>query len=627
MANLILQYSIGFVVAFLVTFLITPYCRKLAFRFNMVDKPDEIRRLHQEKTPRNGGIAIFLGFHAACAVTLLVPWPEGTSIGADLWAKIAIVSTAIFALGLTDDIKPFSPLIKLAGQCLVVVAAFFLGFRMESILGYQLPVFLDFVLTMGWMLVIMNAFNLIDGMDGLATGLSLIAVVGLCFGLFLQGNTRFVLLMLPIAGACLAFLKFNFHPASIFLGDSGSLLLGFMIALLALISSAKSTAAVALAVPFFAVGLPLFDTILAVWRRSTRRLLNGEEENSQNPGVMTADKEHIHHRLLTAGLSQHQTAIILYAINLALIIAALSAIFYHSSANGIFVLSFVLGLYIIIRHLARIELWQTGQLISEGLKRPPKKGICTLMYPILDVIVLAVGFELALFLLEISDISILDIASMEILTPIWISIPFILLVFSGMYKRVWSRARLNDYFKLGCVLGAGILLASGVTFISANGETQKVILLLTVFNFLIVIPAIFFNRISLRLILELTAMSDRRHLCSTDCTRVLIYGAGAQAMSLLKESAHPDHESFESTHVAGFIDEDVNLWQRFVYGYKVHGGLDKLPDVVQKEKIDKVIITSEPSAETKHEILNLSEKFGFTVTQWVTGEEPVNDDL
>ncbi len=622
----ILPYASAAVVGFVATYLLTPACQKLAFALNIVDMPDE-RRIHQTPTPRNGGLAIFLGFHAACASFFLLSAGLGqqTNLNYDWWICLSIASTAVFILGLADDIKGFSPLLKLGGQLLIASLAFFIGFKMNSILSYQLPMPLDFILTLGWIMIIMNAFNLIDGMDGLATGLALIAAVGIFCGLLLRANLADAVGMLALAGACLAFLRFNFHPARIFLGDSGSLFLGFIVATLALSTSSKTTAILALGVPFFAVGIPLFDTMLAIWRRSLRRVLYKDQEFSGLSGIMKADALHIHHRLLRTGLSQHQVAIALYALNIALVLLALIALLYHASATGFFILSFVAGVYVIIRHLARLELWQTGRVIAEGLKRPPRRGIPSLLYPILDIAALGAGFVCALLLLNTTEYAVSASTATKVLFPIWLSIPFLLLVISGIYKRIWSRARLNDFFKLGCILVAGLLLACGVTLLSTDALESKNVFLLTIFEILLIIPAVFFNRVSMRLVLELTAMCDRRHLWPSECTRILIYGAGTRAMSLLKEMSHPDHSSFEGTHVVGFIDDDQNLWDRFVYGYKVHGGIDHLGKVAEKEQIDKLIVT--PSfipEETANELVRNGEKYDFSVTKWVTGEQPLN---
>ena len=245
-------------------------------------------------------------------------------------------------IGLWDDRFGMPAAVKLAGQAAVGGLAYMLDMHLGAFFGIALPVWIDLPATVFWFVAFINAFNLIDGMDGLATGLAAIAAFGLA-GVFLIGSEPGdCLVMLALLGACLGFLRFNFNPAQIFLGDTGSMFLGCTLAALALNTSTKSTTLMALVVPLLAVGIPMFDTFLAVWRRVARKFL----EQDGGSAVFGADIDHLHHRLLKTGLSQRRVAALLYAGSFVLVGVALLAMLFTSSALGIYMIAFVVGVYI-----------------------------------------------------------------------------------------------------------------------------------------------------------------------------------------------------------------------------------------------------------------------------------------
>ncbi|NTU70549.1 MAG: undecaprenyl/decaprenyl-phosphate alpha-N-acetylglucosaminyl 1-phosphate transferase [Coriobacteriia bacterium] len=312
------HYLVIALVGAVVTFLVTPIVRRFALAADYVHHPGH-RDVHTRPVVRLGGIAIFAGVMAAIATeaagerffgwsaTLL---DAGTSRTRALGVIIGLI--LIFLTGLLDDFRPLSPGWKLAGELLaagVVVAS---GLRIEYIgnpMGgglVQLGL-LSIPITLVYIVAFTNVINLIDGLDGLAAGVSAIAAVTLLV-LAAQGN-RFdaAVLAAALIGACVAFLRYNFHPASIIMGDSGALFLGFALSTISLMGVMKSTAAIALAVPLFIVGVPIFDTASAIIRRAL-----------QGKPIQEADRGHIHHRLLGRGFTQTQTVLIIYAWCIAL---------------------------------------------------------------------------------------------------------------------------------------------------------------------------------------------------------------------------------------------------------------------------------------------------------------------
>jgi UDP-GlcNAc:undecaprenyl-phosphate GlcNAc-1-phosphate transferase len=258
--------------------------------------------------PRLGGIPIFLAALAAWGVLLLVPNEVRVTFLAQWHTLLTLLvpGTLVLIMGAYDDIVGAAPWQKLAVECVAAGMAWWWGFRILNlpILWYrfQNPV-LSFLLTVFWIVAVTNALNLIDGLDGLAAGIAFFVTISVFVVSLLQGNHFVCILAITLAGALLGFLRFNFAPATIYLGDCGSLFLGFFLGTLAVHSSQKSSTLLALVVPFVAFGLPLMDTSLAVLRRFL----------SRQP-LFGADQDHIHHRLVQQNLSPRVAVLLLYAV-------------------------------------------------------------------------------------------------------------------------------------------------------------------------------------------------------------------------------------------------------------------------------------------------------------------------
>lgn len=303
--NVYLIMVLAFVVAFVFTFASVPAAKIVAGKIGAIDVPRDARRMHKKATPRLGGIAIFFGF----LVSLLC----FCEITKDLIA-VLVGAIIIVILGIIDDSRGLSAKVKF---CVQIVAALIVvfggGIRIEvftnpnlfsDLTVLQLSHWVSVPFTVLWIVAITNAVNLIDGLDGLAAGVSSIAAVSLVFVAILVGEEKIALIALIIAGSCFGFLPFNFNPATIFLGDTGSTFLGYMLAVLSVQGGFKSYAVITFAVPVLILGLPIFDTAFAI----LRRLFTGK-------GIMTPDRGHIHHKLVDMGFSQKQTVFILYAIS------------------------------------------------------------------------------------------------------------------------------------------------------------------------------------------------------------------------------------------------------------------------------------------------------------------------
>ena len=292
------------IAGFLLSLLLTPVVRNLFGRWGLVDHPDSARKLHATPVPSGGGVAVALAYVLSFAVLLSLHLRAGIIIkeGLPLTWRLLPSAIVVLAVGLLDDIIGLRPWQKLLGQVAAAAGAYWAGIHLSNLAGYHIEMAWSLPLTIVWLIFCTNALNLIDGIDGLATGLGLFAAATMLLGALLQSNVALALATAPLAGALLGFLRYNFNPATIFLGDSGSLFLGFLLGCYGALWSQKSTTILGMTAPLLALSIPLLDTALVMVRRFLRR-----------QPLFTGDRSHIHHRLLERGFTPRRVALSLYA--------------------------------------------------------------------------------------------------------------------------------------------------------------------------------------------------------------------------------------------------------------------------------------------------------------------------
>lgn len=311
----VVEHLIVVAAALVATVAVTPIARIVGLRLGIVSHPGG-RHVHEGAIPRTGGAAMFAGFLAAVGVRWIgeVSWGWKAALtkpGMPVTGLFAAL-VVMFVVGFLDDVIDLKPSQKFVGQLVAAGIAFAAGIRIDFVGdpfsgGIFLLGILSVPVTLFWMVGFANVINLIDGLDGLAAGISAIAAVSLLL-LAEQSNQRLAaVLAAALVGACIGFLRYNFNPASVFMGDSGALFLGFALACIALLGVMKSVAAITLVVPLLIIGVPVFDTLSAIVRR--RR---------HGRPIQEADKGHIHHRLLGRGFNQRQTVVIIYIWSVAL---------------------------------------------------------------------------------------------------------------------------------------------------------------------------------------------------------------------------------------------------------------------------------------------------------------------
>ena len=297
-----LAYFVPFFIALIVSYAVTPGVKKLAIKIGAIDKPDE-RKVHTHVIPRLGGLAIYIGFMAA----VLYSMPVFSEFFGFLLGAAAIV-----LLGIWDDIRNIPARVKLAGQIIAAAIPVAYGVQIEWVTNpfgtiLIIPEWLAVPVTVFWIVGFTNTVNLIDGLDGLAAGVSVIASISMFFMAVSMNQYLPAMILVAMSGAALGFLQYNFNPAKIFMGDTGSMLLGYTMAVVAVLGLVKTAATVALIVPIIALGVPIMDTLFAIIRRK----MSGVP-------VFQPDKGHLHHRLLALGMTQKQAVLSMYMVSVLL---------------------------------------------------------------------------------------------------------------------------------------------------------------------------------------------------------------------------------------------------------------------------------------------------------------------
>ena len=338
--------------AFVIALILTPIIRDISRSFNLVDRPGH-RKVHAYPMPRVGGIAIAIAYGVS-----LISFPGASgAVASSIHPAWRLIPGAalVFLIGLLDDFYPLKPVFKIFGLTAAASVVFFCGIRLEVIAGYPIPIWLDYPFTIFWLLLTSNALNLIDGLDGLCAGMGLLATLALFAAALFHGNSPLAYVTFPLAGALLGFLCYNVTPATVFLGDSGALLIGFLLGCYGMLWSQKTSTLLSMLVPLLALSIPLMDISLSVLRRFLR-----------HQPIFSADRRHIHHRLLDRGLSPRQAVWILYLFAALSAALALLASSFHGQYQGFVILAFCVAAAIGIRQLRYPEFNIAGRLLFHG---------------------------------------------------------------------------------------------------------------------------------------------------------------------------------------------------------------------------------------------------------------------
>ncbi|MDB4764710.1 hypothetical protein OAG08_00545 [Akkermansiaceae bacterium] len=613
-------YAAAFIAtAFLVSMILTRIFIGVGPRLGLMDEPGE-RRVHVTPVPRAGGLAIWMAF-------TIVLWVADAIflnlfVGDHHTKNIAwTISSAILILvGFIDDRTGLKPLVKLAGQATAAAVFCYIyypeGFTFATI-QFSFPFAL--VIFAIWCVALINAFNLIDGLDGLCGGLVIVSLAMILAIALSAGNWRdssFIILMI---GAVAGFLVYNFNPARIFLGDAGSMMLGFFIASSANDIAGERALIGSLMLPIAIAGVPLLDVILAILRRSSRREMQKSQGDVKEGGIFSADKDHLHHRLLEMGLTQRKVALILQI--LAVMIAGLCILPIVAGGRAMVVTLFgflIVGLFG-VGYFARIELTEAGDLMHVKIRSRTLGLSHRGLHFLYDVVALLAACFLAM-VVETNFGRRLDaehVWSINYLL-LFVVIGMVLLRVADTYRRVWSRPTFADFFVVGVVLSMSGLLASLIWSLNKEDVTwsdYRAGLLAGQFSLWLVL----FPRAIPVMLREFAVSADRRRSAAADPSkkRVLVYGAGANGAHLVDFIKVGGSERVSSFQIVGFLDEHPSLKGKLFRSFAVFGGLDQVGGFSKKERLDGLVVTiSNLPDERWVELINETKAHGLKLYRW-----------
>jgi UDP-GlcNAc:undecaprenyl-phosphate GlcNAc-1-phosphate transferase len=532
-------------------------------------------RWHRSPTPLLGGVAIFLAVVPLC---LLLPEPVN-STALDRFGGLLLGASLIFLIGLVDDVRTLPPYAKLLGQIVaacVVVAGLPIGkFMPWSLLAIPLTIF--------WIVGVTNAFNLLDNMDGLAGGIAAIVASTLFAYNYLQGDHQAALLCALIAGASGGFLIFNFSPARIFMGDSGSLLLGYLLSAVVVLGAAKATSELALAllVPVAVMALPILDTSLVTIVRS----LNSRP-------ISQGGRDHLSHRLVALGLNERSAVLVLYAVSALFGMVAVTSNYIGGEVTLVLGALLLLGIVFFGIYLAQVRIYTetdferisgeagiVGKLVLGG-SWLYKRQVAEM---VMDLTLVCVGLLTAYLLRFEGTLERRFVEQFAAVLPWVVSIKLATLFAMGAYRSIWRYMGPSDMLRLGVASTLGSILSAicvQVAFREEGGFPKAVFLI----DWLVVTVLLVAARLSFVLIRDILARMRRR-----DLIRVVIVGAGDTGELVLRAMARSRTHAYR---VIGFLDDDAGKRDRAIHGVRVLGPAASLPDVLSREAVDEVVLTT-----------------------------------
>jgi len=601
-----LKYLILFIVTSVFSLLLTPILRSVSRRVGALDLPGE-RKVHDQPIPRLGGLAIFISFNLVLLIASQIGFfhfPQNFLKEIRFW-WLLVASAIVLGLGAVDDFRRMPPSVKFSFQIIAGLIVALTSYRIDVIslpfanlhLGtWSIPV------TVFWVVAITNAINLLDGLDGLAAGTSFIVCIAM-FGIsLLQQNVGIALISVILAGSTLGFLKFNFHPASIFLGDSGAYFLGFILSILSFQGSLKGTTTIAILIPIIALGLPIIDTLLAMFRRLLKSLHIMEVDQEKNVikffyldgwSMFKADRQHIHHRLLQIGFTQKKAVMILYGVSLILGGLALSSVYFKDINHALLLTAIGVASYIGISKLGYSEI----QILSNGALLPlfnTPVANRRILRVFVDMAIISLSYYFAFLLRYEGNFAPVKNYYFSTLPGILVT-KIIIFHFAGLYRGAWRYTNISDLMRmvkavvLGCVASALLLW-----LVPGFGITSRASLIID-FNLLL-----FFlvgTRSSFRILEHLQATKNHLH-----GRNVLIYGVGKGGVNALQEFLN--NPGLGLTPV-GFIDDDLRNQGKQVNGVPVLGTIDSIEKIFEINSVSEVIVTSDHIPKEKLDRLSM----------------------
>ena len=553
------------VISFASAIFLTYVVRSGARRFGFVAKP-KADRWHKKPTAMMGGVAIFLT--TVLIYFLFIPYTRDSVV-------ILGASSFLFLVGLLDDILNIKPYQKLVGQLIGTTIIIGSGLILPWT-GYEI---LDIWLTVLWLIGITNAINLLDNMDGLAAGISTIAAISLAVGFGTSGQTEELIFIIAFIGALLGFLIFNFNPASIFMGDCGSMFVGFLLAssvLMNQVGGRSRGVMTILAVPALILFVPIFDTTFV----TILRMLWGRKASQ-------GGRDHTSHRLVALGLSERNAVLMLYAFA---ILAGAIALFVReleTSQSLALIAVFTVILTIVGVYLAKVKVYeeqdeqialQTGAAFGFLLNLSHKRRIFEV---IMDALLITLSYYAAYALLFGAFESTGNWKLFIQTLPLLIVVKLFAFLFAGVYRGIWRYTSIRDFFTFfkGVAAGSVLSVLAVLLFYRFQNFSRAVFIL----DGFILFAAIASSRMAFRLFRQLIPFPN-----SSDGRNVLIYGAGDGGEMVLRELKN--NPEWEYTPI-GFVDDDPLKKDKVIHGLKVYGGNGSLESICRQNDVQEILLS------------------------------------
>ncbi len=622
------QFVIATLLAVCVSVALNRMMIHLAPKVGLMDQPGA-RRIHQTPIPRAGGIAIWLSFliviSAGLATGLIDP---GGNLSWKWLGAFTASSGVLMIAGILDDRHGLTPFIKLGAHALAPI--FFLTLHPIDnwLFPDSWPDGLDKVAFVIWAVVLINAFNLIDGLDGLCGGLAAVATLGLAGIALSNERTDAALLLLVMGGAILGFLRYNFNPARIFLGDAGSMLIGLFLATAATDAVGRRAVAGMILLPIAVAGVPLLDVLLAIWRRGARRIvrkLRGEDDAS---GIFDADRDHLHHRLLDSKGSQRKVALILQGIAILLAMLAFLPMMFGDRVLVFSLIGLIIVALVGIRHFARVELVQTGSVIHMAIKLPVRSRMLAASLFAYDLLALVCAASCAVlietnFLTRPSGIPPLQFAA------IFTIFGGLATLFARVHLTLWVRATMRQLIGLFFWLLIAAL-ATFTLFSLAAGDTQwsnlRMALLAHVFaSIAICIPRGFLD-VCREYALEAYHGNPRQpeNDAADGFGPVAVLGAGDFGTLFLDHLKSSSHGDYPDMRILGFLDESKALHGRRLRSFRILGGISEIPQLVETRGLRGIIVAiNHPSRELLDTLTAYATRHQLKIHHWNVGLQSI----
>lgn len=594
------------VAALLLSLALTPVARGFMRRIGAVDKPDP-RRVNRVPVPRGGGLAVVAAFFGALGLAWWL-WPGlfERSAFAPILPWFAAASALLVAVGAVDDRFGVPPLLKLGAQIAAASILCWGGARLTlpvawGAWGAEPWVYVP--LTLCWYIGVVNAFNLIDGLDGLSSGLAILATVGMAGTFLIVAPGMLPLVSVAFVGALLGFLRYNYNPASVFLGDSGSLFVGLTLATLALVSRRGDAFLISVGVPVLCLGVPLIDTCLAILRRTLRYVLRrldtppADREAGGAGAVMTADREHMHHRMLALARGNQRRAVwFLYGLAVALMLIGFVALTLREAKATVFIIGFGAFAFVIVRAMTNVELWDAGRLLARPGARCGHRSITVILYVLGDLVSMAALYAALLWLFW----DVLPHFGADLFVNFFLAytVPVALaLVAVRAYTRIWGRSTRKDSFLVVAAVAAGSLVSHLALAYWAPELARRMVRLHVLWAALLPTPLLLL-RLAKTAFLQWLAASENARLCRRSLTdasipRILFYGAGVS----LRAYVTLYEVNVTRNHVAliGVLDDNPGLRGRVFRDLPILGPLEDLerdPRLFARLRPTQIIVTT-----------------------------------